>query len=116
MELLNKSDLEILKIAESIWDDVVEAGNTKNWDLFSKHMPESDVTDEAKKDVERQWEEIPLLTSLSPNREFISILRRGESVLVLWKQCSTKEDGEYLAMLNLKCIDSEIKACGIFVN
>jgi len=116
MGILNKSDSEILKIAEPMWDDIVEGGNTKNWELFSKYMPASDATDEAKKDVETQWESNSLLTSLSLNREFISILRRGDSVLILWKQCSTKEDGEYLAMLNLKCIDSEVKSCGIFVN
>lgn len=116
MELLHKSDTDILTIAEAMWDDIVKAGNTKDWSLFSKHMPASDVTNEAKKEVERQWEEIPLLTSLSPKRDFIRILRRGESVLVLWRQCSTKVEGEYLAMLNLKCIDCEVKACGIFVN
>ena len=116
MRLLNKSDSEILRIAEPMWDDIVEAGNTQNWELFSKYMPASDVTKETKKAIERQWEENPLLTSLSPNRKFISILRRANSVLVLWKQSSTRIEGEYLAMLNLKSIGSEVKSCGIFVN
>jgi hypothetical protein len=79
-------------------------------------MPVTDATDEAKKDVEKQWEQVPLLTSLSAKREFISILRRGDSVLVLWKQWSTKEEGEYLAMLNLKSIDAKVKSIGMFVN
>ncbi|MCJ8318275.1 MAG: hypothetical protein MJK12_01490 [Colwellia sp.] len=116
MEISNKSDTEILKIAESMWDDIVEGANTKNWHLFSKYMPASDVTDEAKKDVERQWQQVPLLTSLSTKREFINILRRNDSVLVLWKQWSTKEEGEFLAMLNLKSMGTEIKSVGIFVS
>jgi len=116
MKIANKSNSEILKIAESMWDDIVEGANTKNWHLFSKYMPASDVTDEARENVENQWQQVPLLTSLSKHREFINILRRSNSVLVLWKQWSTTEEGEFLAMLNLKIIDAEIKSVGIFVS
>jgi hypothetical protein len=116
MEISAKSDSEILLIADAIWDDIVKGANDKDWKLFSKYMVETDATDEAKKDVEMQWEQVPLLTSLSKKREFISILRRGDNVLVLWKQWSTKEEGEFLAVLNLKSIDAKVKSIGMFVN
>jgi hypothetical protein len=116
MNILTKSDSEILNIAEPIWDDIVKGANDKNWDLFSKHMPGRDKTDEAKQDVENQWEQVPLLTSLTAKKEFIGILRRKDSVLVLWRQWSTQEVGEFLGTLNLQSIGSEVKSIGMFVN
>jgi hypothetical protein len=116
MNILTKSDSEILDIAEPIWDDIVKGASEKNWDLFSKHMPDSDKTDEAKRDVENQWEQVPLLTSLTDKKEFVGILRRKDSVLVLWRQWSTEEDGEFLGTLNLQNIGSEVKSIGMFVS
>ncbi|MBA6231434.1 MULTISPECIES: hypothetical protein [unclassified Colwellia] len=116
MNILTKSNSEILNIAEPIWDDIVKGANGKNWDLFSKHMPETDQTDEAKQDVENQWEQVPLLTSLTDKKEFVGILRRKDSVLVLWRQWSSKEDGEFLGTLNLQSINSEVKSIGMFIS
>ena len=115
MNILTKSESEILKIAEPIWNDIVKGATDKNWDLFSKYMPDSDKTDEAKQDVEKQWEQVPLLTSLTDKKEFVGILRRKDSVLVLWRQWCTDEDGEFLGMLNLQSIGSEVKSIGMFV-
>jgi hypothetical protein len=116
MNILTKSDSEILNVAEPIWDDIVKGASNKNWELFSKYMPENDKTDEAKKNVEEQWKQVPLLTTLTNKKEFVGILRRKDSVLVLWKQWSTKEVGEFLGMLNLQSIGSEIKSIGMFVS
>jgi hypothetical protein len=115
MDILTKSDSEILKVAEPIWNDIVKGANDKNWDLFSKYMPESDKTDEAKQDVEKQWEQVPLLTSLTAKKELVGILRRKDSILVLWRQWSTKEDGEFLGMLSLQSEGTEVKSIGMFV-
>jgi len=115
MDILTKSDTEILKIAEPIWDDIIKGANAKNWDLFSKYMPEEERNAEAKKDVEQQWEQQPVLTSLSSSKEFIGILKRKDAVTVLWKHLSTADGGEYLGMLNLQSINSEIKSIGMFV-
>jgi len=116
MNILTKSDSEILSIAEPIWDDVVKGANKKNWDLFSKYMPESYKSEEAKIDVEKQWEQTPLLSSLTEKKEFVGILRRKDSVLILWRQWSTKEDGEFLGMLSLQSIGTEVKSIGMFVS
>jgi hypothetical protein len=115
MDILTKSDSEILNVAEPIWNDIVKGANDKNWGLFSKYMPESDKTDEAKQDVEKQWEQVPLLTSLTAKKELVGILRRKDSILVLWRQWSTKEDGEFLGMLSLQSVGTEVKSIGMFV-
>jgi hypothetical protein len=116
MNLLTKSDFDILKIAEPIWEVIVKGANEKSWDLFSKYMPESDKTDDVKKEIEKQWEQDSLLTSLTDKKEFVGVLRRKDSVLVLWKQWSSKEEGEFLGMLNLQSMGSEVKSIGMFVS
>jgi hypothetical protein len=115
MNILNLTDQEIVQIADPIWDDIVQGANEKNWDLFSKYMPADHATDEVRKNVEQQWENNPVLTSLSTKREFLSILRKADCVLVLWKQLSTQAEGEFLAMLYLKSLDSKVKSIGIWI-
>ena len=53
MDIIDKSDNEILQIAEPIWDDIVQGTNNKNWALFSKHMPANEINEEARKDIEQ---------------------------------------------------------------
>jgi hypothetical protein len=115
MDILTKSDAEILKIAEPIWDDIVKGANEKNWDLFSKYMPEEERHTEVKNNVELQWEQQPVLSSLSSSKEFIGILKRKGAVTILWKHLSNADGGEYLGMLNLQSINAEVKSIGMFV-
>lgn len=115
LNILKLSEAEILKIAEPIWDDIVKASNERNWKQFSKYMPIEYATKEVKKSVEKQWKYLPALTTLSDRREYLGILRKNDSVVVLWKQWSTKVEGEFLGMLVLKEINSEIKTIGIRV-
>jgi len=115
MDILTKSDDEILQIAEPIWDDIIQGANNKDWDLFSKYMPEDEINSQAKNDIEQQWQQQPVLTSLSTSKEFIAILKRKNAVTVLWKHLSSADGGEYLGMLNLQTINSEVKSVGMFV-
>ena len=117
MDILAKSDSEILEIAEPMWDAIVKGNNEKDWELFSKNMALKGTDKESisRKNVEEQWETSELLTSLTPNREFVSILRQEDCVLVLWKQWSTKVKGEHLASLYLQSINDEVKTIGIWL-
>lgn len=116
MNILEQTDSQILQIAEPMWDDIVKGGNSKNWDVFSQYLPQEKATEETKKDVLKQWENVPELTSLTTNREFITILRKDDCVVVLWKQWSTKVEGDFLGRLYLKSIDSEVKSVSILIS
>lgn len=65
MKLLALSDNEILAVAGPILADIVNGTNSLDWDLFSRHMPESERLDpKVRADVERQWQETDWLRSL----------------------------------------------------
>jgi len=83
--------------------------------LFSKYIPEDELNAQTKNDIEQQWQQQPVLTSLSTSKEFIGNLTRKNAVTVLWKHISTADKGKYLGMLNLQTIHSEVKSVGMFV-
>ncbi|MCC2606594.1 hypothetical protein [Planctobacterium marinum] len=114
MDLTSKSDAEIHQIAEPIYRELVEGSNTRNWDVFTKYAPEELKTPELKRDVEEQWKHVPFLTSLSEQKELLGILRRGETIHVLWKQWSLNDDMQYLGVLILQNQVSPIRVNGFF--
>lgn len=115
MDILEQSDAEIREVAEAIWSEMIDGANSRNWELFSKHMAPESVDDQARGMVEHQWQYNKLFTSLVKEPEFMGILRQTDHVLVLWKQLSSKVDGEFLAMLYLKTMDDEVKVIGSWI-
>jgi len=116
MDFAQKTNDEILRIADPILDDTIRAGNERNWDLFSKYMPKEYITEEHRKNIEAQWSNNILLTSLTLRREFIDILRRKDCVVVLWKVWSTELEGEFVAVLSLEDQDGVVKAIGTMIH
>lgn len=113
MEIQNQTDAEILQVAEAMYSEIVNGSNANDWERFSQFL---DIrTPDVKKSVLEQWKNTPVLTSLTQQREFLSVLRREDHVLVTWKQWSTKVKGEYLALLYLRTIEDEVKSIGIFI-
>ena len=111
------SDQEILKIAKPILLDTIYGANNKNWQQFSKHMPERHSSDlESKKDVERKWDEDDYLTKYTDKPEFLGVIRKSDCVVVLWKLRTTINDEEYLERLYLEEENSKIYQTGIWTD
>lgn len=116
MKFLEKTDSEILSIAEPILQDIISGTNAKDWKLFSKHMLTEQALDpKIRESVEKQWEESEWLTSLTTSPEFLGVIRKSDSIIVLWKQNSTKSQEEYLEKLTLVEIDGIVKEAGIWL-
>ena len=114
MTIDKKSDSEILRIADSIWKEIAEGCRNKDWNKYSQFFIEADRENpEHKQDILRQWENNPVLTSLTKDNEFLTILRRENETVVVWKIGSTIIDGEFMASLQLATIDSEVKVTGV---
>lgn len=117
MAITDKSDVEIIEIAQPMINLVVEASNQKDWASFSKYQTEEEKRDpENRKNVQTLWEGHNLFTSLSLDREILGVLRNGDVAQIIWKQKSTKVPGDYLARYFIKEIDQEIKEVGFLIN
>ncbi|SBS30564.1 hypothetical protein MAQ5080_01710 [Marinomonas aquimarina] len=115
MNILALSDDEIRDLAEQIWGDMVKGANSKDWALYSKYMLPESADEQARAAVEHQWQYSKMFTSLTEEREFLSVLRQGDHVVVLWKQWSSKVEGDFLVMLYLKSIADEVKVIGSWI-
>ena len=115
MDLLAMSDTELIQLAEPIYNELVQASNSRNLEMFSKHIPNELMTDEAKQDIEEQWNNVPFLTALSDKKECLGLLRRESSVHILWKQWSKINDIQYLGVLVLKGANESVKVHSFFI-
>ena len=112
MNLLEKTDKEILEIADPLWDDLVKFSNNKDYGGFAKNFSAQMLFGANEVEIGKQWTNNKLLTSLSKKREFIGCLRRNNHVTVLYKQTSDKMPGEFLGRLVLGVEDDTVKIFG----
>ena len=112
MKLLDKTDKEILNIANPLWDDLVRNSNKKDYFNFVKDFSAKMLFGANEVEIGKQWENNKLLTSLSEEREFFGILRRDNFVTVLFKQTSNEVKGEFLGRLVIGIEDNQIKIFG----
>ena len=112
MKLLEKTDEEILEIANPIWDDLVKYSNNKDYSGFTKHFSAQMLYGANEVEIGKQWANNKLLTSLSKQKEFLGCLRRNNFVTVLFKQKSNTVPGEFLGRLVLGFENDKIKVFG----
>ena len=112
MNLLEKTDEEILEIASPIWDDLVKYSNNKDYSGFTKHFSAQMLYGANEVEIGKQWANSKLLTNLSKKKEFLGCLRRNNYVTVLFKQKSDTVPGDFLGRLVLGVEDDQVKVFG----
>ena len=112
MKLLEKSDKEILEIAQPIWDNLVKSSNIKDYGGFTKDFSSQMLYGANEVELGKQWANNKLLTSLSEKQEFLGTIRRDQFITVLYKQTSNTIKGEFLGRLVLGMEGDLVKVFG----
>ena len=112
MKLLDKSDKEILEIAQPIWDNLVKSSNIKDYGTFTKDFSSQMLFGANEVELGKQWANNKLIVNLQETFEPFGCLRRGEHVTVLIKQANKELPGEFLGRLVLGVEDNLIKVFG----
>jgi len=112
MKLLEKTDEEILEIANPIWDDLVKYSNNKDYSGFTKHFSAQMLYGANEVEIGKPLANNKLLTSLSKQRKFFGGLGRNNFVTVIFKQTSDTVPGEFLGRLVLGVEDDKVKVFG----
>ena len=112
MNFIEKTDDEIIKIANPIWDDLIKASNNKDYGSFTKDFSETMLIGAHEVEIGKQWANNKLLTSLSERGDCLGCLRRKEFVTVIYKQNSVEVQGDYLGRLVLGMEDDQVKVFG----
>ena len=112
MDLLKKTDEEIIKIANPIWENLIKTSNQKDYGGFTKDFSSQMLFGANEVELGKQWANNKILTSLSDKREFLGCIRRNLHVTVLYKQTSNTVAGDFLGRLVLGVEDDQVKVFG----
>ena len=112
MKLVDKTDNEILEIANPLWDDLVKHSNNKDYQGFTKDFSARMLMGANEIEIGKQWANNEVITNLSNERQFLGCIRRDDFITVLYKQTSTKIQGEFLGRLVLGVEDNQVKIFG----
>ena len=110
--ILDKTDEEILALANPLWRDLVKASNAGKYGEFVRNFSSSLALAMDQVAAGHQFANSELARSLSDTFEALGIIRRGEHVTVLYRQRSTKKPGEWLGRLVLGYEDGSVRIFG----
>ena len=88
MSITEKSDEEIIKIAEPIWANLVKSSNIKDYGSFTKDLSSQMLYGANEVELGKQWANNELVSSLSEGCKAFGCIRRGLYVTILYKQTS----------------------------
>ena len=112
MSLLEKSDEDIIKIADPMWSNLVKSSNTKDYGGFTRDLSSQMMYGANEVELGKQWANNKVISSLSEGCEAIGCLSRGLYVTILYKQTSTEVPGDFLGRLVLGEEGEEVKIFG----
>ena len=112
MNLIDKTDDEIINIADPLWSNLIKCSNNKDYSGFTKDFSAQMLYGANEIELGKQWANNELLVNLSNEPICIGCLRRNEYVTVLYKQKSSKISGEFLGRLVLGIEDNNVKIFG----
>jgi hypothetical protein len=112
VNIVDKTDEEILAIANPLWRDLVKYSNEGKYGEFVRNFSNSLALAMNQVVAGHQFANSELARSLSEDVESLGIIRRGEHVTVLYRQRSTKKPGEWLGRLVLGYENGQVKIFG----
>ncbi len=112
VNIIEKTDEEILALADPLWRDLVSFSNEGKYGEFVKNFSSSLALAMNQVVAGHQFANSELARSLSSDVDSLGIIRRGEHVTVLYRQRSTKKPGEWLGRLVLGHEDGEVRIFG----
>ena len=112
LNIIDKTDQEILAIAKPLWRDLVKYSNEGKYGEFARNFSSTLALAIDQVVAGHQFANSELARNLSEEIDSLGIIRRGEHVTVLYRQRSTKKPGEWLGRLVLGYEDGKIRIFG----
>ena len=112
VNIIEKTDEEILAIANPLWRDLVKYSNEGKYGEFVRNFSTSLALAMNQVVAGHQFANSELARSLSADVDYLGIIRRGEHVTVVYRQRSTKKPGEWLGRLVLGSENGQVRIFG----
>ncbi len=115
MNIIEKSDEEILEIAHPMWDDLIKYSNEGEYGKFIRKFSYDLLFGLNEVEVGKQFARSELTRNLNTEYDYLGLIRRGEHVTVLYRVTSTKKEGEWLGRMVLGYEKDEVRIFGASV-
>jgi hypothetical protein len=112
VNIIDKTDAEILAMADPLWRDLVKCSNEGKYGEFVKNFSIAFAQAMNQVVAGHQFANSELARSLSEDIDSLGVIRRGEHVTVVYRQRSTKKPGEWLGRLVLGYENGAVKVFG----
>jgi hypothetical protein len=112
VNIVEKTDEEILALARPLWLDLVKYSNEGKYGEFARNFSSSLARAIDQVVAGHQFANSELARSLSDDVDSLGIIRRGEHVTVLYRQRSSRKPGEWLGRLVLGYEDGKVRIFG----
>ena len=116
MNIIEKTDEEILEVAHPMWDDLIKYSNEGEYGKFIRKFSYDLLLGLNEVEVGKQFARSELTRNLDSDYDYLGLIRRGEHVTILYRVRSTKKEGEWLGRMVLGYEKDEIRifAASIF--
>ena len=115
MNIIEKTDDEILEIAHPMWDDLIKYSNEGEYGKFIRKFSYDLLLGLNEVEVGKQFARSELTRNLDSDYDYLGLIRRGEHVTVLYRVKSIKKEGEWLGRMVLGYEKGEIRIFGASV-
>ena len=112
MNIVDKTDEEILAMAKPLWRDLVKFSNEGKYGEFARNFSSALALAMNQVIAGHQFANSELARHLSDGVDALGIIRRGEHVTVLYRQRSTSKPGEWLGRLVLGYENGQVRIFG----
>jgi len=112
MNIIDKTDEEILELAIPFWSDLVKYSNEENYGAFTRNFSHAMKLSANEVEIGKQFARSKLTKNLKEEIDYIGMIRRGEYVTVLFRQTNEQMPGEWLGRLVLGFENDDIKIFG----
>jgi hypothetical protein len=107
--ILDHTDEQITEIAHPMWAELIRYSNEGKYGLFIKNFSRELLHGLNEIEVGKQFARSELTRNLSPDYDFLGLIRRGQHVTCLYRVRSDKKEGEWLGRMVLGYEQGEIK-------
>ena len=101
MDLSQKTDSEIMSIANPIMDNLMDASTAIDYERHIKDFTDRLKSVLSKERLEWICQDYQDTKGFFAKREFVATFRRPDSVAIVWKQTFTKQPGDFVAEMVL---------------
>jgi hypothetical protein len=112
VNIIEKTDEEILALARPLWRDLCKYSNEGKYGEFARNFSSTLARAIDQVVAGHQFANSELARNLSEEVDSLGIIRRGEHVTVLYRQRSTKKPGEWLGRLVLGYEEGKVRIFG----